>query len=110
MLQPQNFWLKNENLSKTVPETGWKYWSDNEWKMNDRTLVVTRGPRTLCGSITITGDISGKLPQYSGIFQVMDKMKLGKSVFINDHGMLLYSGFDEDGNNRWTIQEILIIL
>ena len=40
------------------------------------------------------------------IFQVMDKMMYGKSVFINDHGKILYSSIDVDGNNKWLIQEI----
>ena len=106
LIQPQKCWLKNESCSKSVPEIGWKFLDESGLMSMDRTLVVARGPLSLCGTITISGDIADRMPQYSGVFHVMDKMMYGKSVFINDNGKILYSSIDVDGNNKWLIQEI----
>ena len=60
MIQPQKCWLKNESCSKSVPEIGWKTLDESGLMFMDRTLVVARGPLSLCGTITISGDIADK--------------------------------------------------
>ena len=49
--------LKNDNLTETVPKTGWKY-SDGSGACNDDpALVVSAGPlETLCDKITIVNN------------------------------------------------------
>ena len=91
--------------SDNVPETGWKYYDGNNWKSDDSSLVVTRGPMTLSGDITITGDIADKYPLYTGVFHVTDRMSRGKPVFVNDHCKILYSGGLMEGVTRWYIAD-----
>ena len=65
---------------------------------------------TLCGDITITGDIADKCPEYTGVFHDTGRMMYGKPVFINDQGKLLYSD-DVEGESpdRWYIGDNLMV-
>ena len=99
--------LMNERSrdEETVPEIGWVYSHNGQFKSDDGSLVVTRGPMSRCRDITITGDIADKFPEYTGVFHVTDRIRYGKPVFVNDHGKFLYSGNKMEDSYGWHIED-----
>ena len=53
--------------------------------------MLTKGPQKPFAGICITGDITEKCPEYTGVFHVTNRTFDGNQVLVNDHGRFLYS-------------------
>jgi len=91
--------LHNPIPSKSMPTSGW-LWSDGKsvWSWHDDpTLTVTPGPLPPLAwqfTVTATGAAAKKRPSSLclGVFTRSDKWWLGRQVYTNTEGMLLYHG------------------
>ena len=95
-------WLKNPSPSKTLPTSGWQYYDSKAWQ-DDPSLTITLGPLPpLCSqyNVGVTGAANEKRPSYQGVFTRTDRWWLGRPVYDNTQGRLLYHGAAADG---WVI-------
>ena len=84
-------WLTNANTSKTVPTSGWKYYDGESWQ-HDPTLVVTPAPLPRQFSVTAQGSTAEDYPSYLGVFTRTERWWVGRPVYVNSKGRLLYYG------------------
>jgi len=79
-------WLKNLRASVSVPETGWKVFTNDRngkgWR-DDPQLTVRCGPLTECGDITVTsnGPTAEKKSDCLGVYKRTELMSCGRFVF-----------------------------
>ena len=103
----KNGYLRNDRTSPTLPTGGWQYWDGDSksWQV-DRTLIVT--PRTLKlprqFTVTATGAAAELLPSFLGVFNRTERWWLGRPVYANTEGELLYYGPRDKG---WVIGDTL---
>ena len=85
-------WLRNTNNEEnSVPKYGWQYADKLSWS-DDPTLTVTEGGLTnVCSkySVTGTGLVVDKKPEYLGQFSINDVWINGRPVYNNTDGKVL---------------------
>ena len=89
----ENSWLHNPNPSPTPPASGWLY-ADGGYH-DDPTLFVTPGPLPHLPrqfTVTATGAAEKKWPLHLGVFTRTERWWLGRPMYVNTEGALLYYG------------------
>ena len=92
-------WLFNPRPNKTVPASGWWY-TDGESLQEDLTLTVTAGPLPPLPKqfmVTATGATADIWPSYLGVFTRTEMWWLGRPVYFNTKGRLLFHGHNDYG-------------